>query len=1464
MALLLALLIVCHTLFTTHLCSATDTITHNTTLRDGDTIVSNGGTFALGFFSPGNSRKRYIGIWYNKVSEQTVVWVANRANPINSSSSGLLRIDSRPNLVIFDGNQTNPVWSNNVSIPITEKTNPSSLFYKLLDSGNLVLVDENRGNRGSPVFLWQSFDYPTHTMLPGMKIGVNLKSGLNWTLTSWKSPDDPSIGDYSTWVDRSGPPEFFLRSGSRLIWRTGVWNLEGWSGIPRMLQEDVLNYSFVNSPDEISFSYIIYNTSIFSRFYLDDLGTIQRSVWLDSGRRWNRFWEAPGDRCDNFGGCGAFGMCNPNNAWICSCFPGFEPKSPKDWNNLDRSQGCVRKRVCDNGDGFLRLLKIKIPDASNARVNMSMSIKDCEGECRKNCSCTGYASVGGNGDVSSCLMWFGDLVDIREYLDGGQEFFLRVDAVELANAATTSQSKGSSSRKKLVLIGVLVVVGSLIFVAAFYYFFRRVKRRGYVQRKRHPKPPFSLPISENYEEASASFELPSLDLDTMIVATENFSPANKLGTGGFGSVYKGKLPDGRQVAVKRLSKNSGQGVTEFKNEVMVIAKLQHRNLVQIIGCCVTNEEKILIYEYMPNKSLDFLLFGMLIIISHLLLFTIPVSSFPKEEVMKFIQVGILCVQENAKDRPTMSSVIFMLDNETTIPIPKQPAFVLISKPNSPSTSTTGTGSHSISEMSTTIIEGRVKAGPSCIHESLEVSRTMLFAALMLIGKYVATEKPTVPDFVYFFNNKLCSATNDTITQNKFLRDGDTLVSHGGIYALGFFSPGNSQKRYVGIWFNKVSEQTVVWVANRNNPVNESSSGVVKIDGRGNLAIFNGNASNSVWSTNISIKVTKKASSALSYKLLDSGNLVLVQENKSDVLWQSFDYPTDTLKFGFNWKLGLNWSLTSWKSRDDPSNGDFVLIFNTRGAPDGLIRNGSRVIWRTGPWNGRTWNGIPRMSTNFLFHYSFINNSNEIYFSYGSNNNSVFDRLQVDDLGFFRRSSWLEDSHRWNEFYSAPGDACDHYGKCGAFGSCNANNAQICSCVPGYEPKSQKDWYLKDGSQGCVRKRELSCGKGDGFLKLEKVKLPDTSNAGVDMSLGIKDCETECRNNCSCTGYSSAYVDGSGCIGWFGDLTDVKQFTVGGQDLFVRVDAIELGNSTRHSKGFFSKKNLVLLCVLIVVGLLALIFAFYYLFGRAKTRGLPREERSLHELLSNLSNEETNAKFDLPIFDLDAMMLATDNFSLANKLGSGGFGSVYKGKLSDGREIAVKRLSKNSGQGIIEFKNEVVLIAKLQHRNLVQILGCCIDKEEKIGYMSPEYAMDGLFSIKSDVFSFGVLLLEIISGKKNSGFYCEDHSMNLIKHAWELWRDGRPLELVDRAMGTSFPEQDVVKFIQVGILCIQENANDRPTMSSVIFMLSNETTIPTPEQPAFILTRRYRHPNSSTTGTSSCSVNEMSTSIMEGR
>ncbi|KAK9092239.1 hypothetical protein Syun_027150 [Stephania yunnanensis] len=711
----------------------------------------------------------------------------------------------------------------------------------------------------------------------------------------------------------------------------------------------------------------------------------------------------------------------------------------------------------------------------------------------------------------------------------------------------------------------------------------------------------------------------------------------------------------------------------------------------------------------------------------------------------------------------------------------------------------------------------------------------------------------------FFINQLCSATDeDIISHNKILRDGETIVSNGGIYALGFFSPGKSKLRYVGIWYKKIPKQTVVWVANRNNPINTSSSGVAKVDERGNLGIFNGmNSSTPVWATNISKQTNSDKNTSLFYKLLDSGNLVLGDGesiNKGDFLWQSFDFPTDTrlpeMKIGFNLKTGMNWSLTSWKSSDDPSTGDFTYSMDRTGLPEISIKKGQQKMWRTGPWNGQGWNGIPADTVSTS---SFVNGRDGTY-TIGHNTSLPF-RLYMDESGIARRAMWFQGE--WTVVWSAPQESCDNYGKCGVFGICSiSNNAQICSCLPGYEPKSPTDLYLKNGSQGCVRKRELFCGKGDGFLKLARMKLPDTSNTRVDMSLGIKDCEMECRNNCSCTGYTSADVNGSGCMAWFGDLTDMREFT---QDK---------GDKT---------------CLFVLM-------------------------------------------------------------------------QLSLGKLSDGREIAVKRLSKNSGQGVIEFKNEVVLIAKLQHRNLVQILGCCVEEEEKMlvyefmpnksldfllfdptrstsldwglrrdiilgiargvlylhqdsrlriihrdlkasnvlldaemnpkisdfgmarifggnqtqgntnrvvgtfGYMSPEYAMDGLFSTKSDVFSFGVLSLEIISGKKNTGFYCEDPLMNLIKHAWELWRDGRPLELVDSAIGTSFPEQEVVKFIQVGILCVQEKANDRPTMSSAFLMLSNETTIPNPAEPAFILPRNLNHPNSS----SSMSANEMSTTIVEGR
>ncbi|KAM7461132.1 hypothetical protein LguiA_029253 [Lonicera macranthoides] len=300
---------------------------------------------------------------------------------------------------------------------------------------------------------------------------------------------------------------------------------------------------------------------------------------------------------------------------------------------------------------------------------------------------------------------------------------------------------------------------------------------------------------------------------------------------------------------------------------------------------------------------------------------------------------------------------------------------------------------------------------------------------------------------------------------------------------------------------------------------------------------------------------------------------------------------------------------------------------------------------------------------------------------------------------------------------------------------------------------------------------------------------------------------------------------------------------------------------------------------------------------------------------------------------DAVMdetAATNNFFDEKKVGEGGFGMVYKGTLADGQEIAVKRLSKTSGQGAQEFKNEVVLVAKLEHKNLVRLLGFCLEGQEKIliyeyvpnksldyflfdpekqgqldwsirykiiegiargmlylhedsrlriihrdlkasnilldaemnakvsdsgmarifgadqtqgntskivgtyGYMSPDYAMHGQFSVKSDVFSFGVLVLEIITGKKNSSFYQSDHGKDLLSHAWKLWDDGTPLELMDPTLAATYSRNEVIRCIHMSLLCVQEDLDTRPSMATIVLMLSSYTvSLPLPEQPPFL-------------------------------
>ncbi|KAJ9566436.1 hypothetical protein OSB04_002402 [Centaurea solstitialis] len=220
-----------------------------------------------------------------------------------------------------------------------------------------------------------------------------------------------------------------------------------------------------------------------------------------------------------------------------------------------------------------------------------------------------------------------------------------------------------------------------------------------------------------------------------------------------------------------------------------------------------------------------------------------------------------------------------------------------------------------------------------------------------------------------------------------------------------------------------------------------------------------------------------------------------------------------------------------------------------------------------------------------------------------------------------------------------------------------------------------------------------------------------------------------------------------------------------------------------------------------------------------------------------------------LYSFAIIKAATNDFSENNKLGDGGFGVVYKGKLQNGKEIAVKRLSRNSGQGELEFENEVLLLARLQHRNLVRLLGYSLQGRERLlvyefvengsldnGYMAPEYALHGQFSVKSDVFSFGVLILEIITGHNNHSFQNGEVVEDLLSHVWKCWRDGTTLSLIDPILKDgSNSLRDMIRCIHIGLLCVQENDYDRPTMGSIVLMLgSSSLTLAVPTKPAFYM------------------------------
>ncbi|WJX50864.1 hypothetical protein P8452_37112 [Trifolium repens] len=580
------------------------------------------------------------------------------------------------------------------------------------------------------------------------------------------------------------------------------------------------------------------------------------------------------------------------------------------------------------------------------------------------------------------------------------------------------------------------------------------------------------------------------------------------------------------------------------------------------------------------------------------------------------------------------------------------------------------------------------------------------------------------------------ATN-SISVSESLSDGTTLVSKGGQFELGFFSPGNSTRHYLGIWYKQMPIKKVVWVANRANPINNT------------LGILT---------------------------LSTTGHLI----------------------------NGLERRITSWKSPDDPSPGDLSWGLVLHNYPEFYLMNGTQKYCRIGPWNGLQFSGLSDRKQNPVYDFKYVANND---LNYASNKDEMFYSFTLKNSSAFVSATLMQ------------------------------------------------GWAANDWSGGCVRNISLRCNDSqteDVLFKYRGFKVPDTTQTMLYENIDLELCRTMCLNDCSCTAFTNSNISGggTGCVMWFGDLIDIRQFDTGGQNLYIRIARVVIKASNGRNK------SMMTIATTTAAALSGMLLFCIYVIYRVRRRNYDKSKAD--------NNVEKHLEdLDIPLFDLQTITSATNNFSLNSKIGQGGFGSVYKGKLADGQEIAVKRHSTNSGQGITEFLTEVKLIAKLQHRNLVKLLGCCVGRQEKLlvyeymangsldsfifdkvngklldwpqrfqiifgiarglvylhqdsrlriihrdlkasnvllddklnpkisdfgmarsfggdqiegntnrvvgtyGYMAPEYAVDGKFSIKSDVFSFGVLLLEIICGNKNRALCHGNETLNLVGYAWTL-------------------------------------------------------------------------------------------------
>ncbi|XP_010672399.2 putative receptor protein kinase ZmPK1 [Beta vulgaris subsp. vulgaris] len=778
-----------------------------------------------------------------------------------------------------------------------------------------------------------------------------------------------------------------------------------------------------------------------------------------------------------------------------------------------------------------------------------------------------------------------------------------------------------------------------------------------------------------------------------------------------------------------------------------------------------------------------------------------------------------------------------------------------------------------------------------------------------------------------------STTSSVVLAKNFLSRGSSLtikdvtnsdnllISPDKTFSCGFHSFGTNAY-WFSIWYTNTKEQTIVWTANPDKPVNRRGSRLsLRRNGAMVLIDYDGTTA---WETNTTKSNVDRA------ELLNTGNLVL-KDPTGNILWQSFDHPTDTLLP--HQLFTKNKPLVSRIGPQMVGSGYFSLFFDS-GNVLKLIYDGpeiSSIYWPDitlhAYQNGRTHANNSRIA--ILDDMGTFSSSDQLEFSASDVGVGIRRRITLDYDGNLRVYSLNESSGFWNITWQAVAMPCDVHGLCGRNGICVYTPEPKCSCPPNYEPTDLSDW-----NKGCKPKFHRSCSDS------EFVELTHVDYYGFDLnrtqSTSYEDCRQSCLRDCRCEAFNYRHTGEALCVTKNSLFNGVRSVNFSGS-MYLRVprsrtqtlNLVMDYNVSRIDCGIRGQGKVLVLpniyditnqrfkwiyiyVFAFVIGTLEVVLlaaGWWFLY---KKHGLSASMEDGYRAISNQFRS----------FNYSELRNATKNFK--EIIGRGGFGAVYKGILADKRVVAVKKLE-NVVQGEEEFWAEVSTIGKINHMNLARMWGFCCGKKQRLlvyehvengsldqhlflnktfldwkqrfkvaigtakglaylhheclewvihcdvkpenilldgefepkisdfglaklcqreshgssdftgirgtkGYMAPEWAMNLPITAKVDVYSYGVVILELVKGIRLSSWVVDDHDgfeevpellrfMRIAKKKMQNGEDSWVEDLIDPRLEGKFNRNQAATMIEVGLSCVQDDRNKRPTMESVVQVLA---------------------------------------------